>query len=101
MTDIISFHTSKLVETLSQKTGMLEGEIEEILDRIKIKSELKIKGVGMTDIKVNNALIFKWQRDGIFTIKFCTESDEERSRLLDAMRDRTRLTISIEIGDKG
>jgi len=36
MNEIIKFRTGELIETLSQRTGMLEREIEEILDEIKI-----------------------------------------------------------------
>ncbi len=51
-------------------------------------------------MEIDNGLVIKWVRDSEFTIKFCTNSDEERSILLDAMRDRTKIKVSIRVGDE-
>ena len=47
-------------------------------------------------ITVTKGWIKEWDRPNIFTIEFETETEEERKALLDSMRDRTSLKVTIE-----
>ncbi len=38
----------------------------------------------------------EWECDMVFTITFRVDSEEDRSNLLDMMRDRTNIKITIE-----
>lgn len=47
-------------------------------------------------ITVTKGWIKEWDRPNIFTIEFETETEEERKALLDSMRDRKSLKVTIE-----
>lgn len=51
----------------------------------------------MKPIMITRGIVMQWEEDAYFTIEFDAPSDEARSDLLDAMRDRKKLKITIEV----
>lgn len=52
-------------------------------------------------ITVTKGWIREWDRPNIFTLEFETETEEERKALLDSMRDRKSLKVTIEEVEQG
>ena len=50
----------------------------------------------MNKIVITKGWVKEWESDSTFTIEFNVESEEDRSALLDIMKDRVRLKITIE-----
>lgn len=47
-------------------------------------------------IELDKGKVIEWECDKVFTITIHVNSEEDRSNLLDMMRDRTDLKITIE-----
>lgn len=47
-------------------------------------------------LRLPGASVIEWQRDKSFTIKFDAQTEEQRNILLDAMRDRMKMEVTIE-----
>lgn len=53
----------------------------------------------MKSIVVTKGWVKEWESDTRFTVEFDAESEEDRSALLDMMKDRVRLKVTIEKSD--
>ena len=53
----------------------------------------------MKPITVTHGVFLAWAGFDHFTIEVQTPSDEARRDLLDAMRDRKKLKVTIEVGE--
>ena len=53
----------------------------------------------MKPITITRGVFVDWEDFAYFTIQFEAPSDEARSDLLDAMRDRKKLKITIEVDE--
>lgn len=47
-------------------------------------------------IELDRGKVIEWECDKMFTIRFYVDSEEDRSNLLDMMRDRKNLKVTIE-----
>lgn len=50
----------------------------------------------MKPIVVTKGWVNEWERDSIFTIVIETENEEDRKALLNSLRDRKALKVTIE-----
>ena len=51
----------------------------------------------MKPIMITRGVVMQWEEDAYFTLEIEAPSDEARGDLLDAMRERKKLKITIEV----